>query len=407
MKVDTDIRHIRILTTSRFIDKIYPSPLELEKALRRGKRLTIYWGADPTASDLHLDHSNALFILREFQKLGHRAIFLIGDFTVRIGDPTDRLNPRPMLSEKEVLKNVQNFKKQASKILDFKSRTNPAEVKFNSQWLKKLNLADILKLMANFTHAQLIERDMFQRRIKDKKIIHSQELLYPILQGYDSVAMDVDAEVGGTDQTFNMLMGRTLMKELKGKEKFVITTELLVNPKNGQKLMSKSEENYVGLNDNAAEMFAKIMALPDETIEPIFRLCTTVPIRKAEEIKSRLESGENPMVLKKELAFQIVSELHSPEAAQKAQNEFERVFQKREIPEETASIKIAKTRINVVDFLVENNLSSSRSQAKRLLDQGAIEIDGEILKENGVEFKEGQVVKIGKKRFVKVMLASS
>ncbi|OGD94062.1 tyrosine--tRNA ligase [Candidatus Curtissbacteria bacterium RIFCSPHIGHO2_01_FULL_41_44] len=390
----------------RGVDKIYPSKEALEKVLRSGKKIKIYIGADPTAPQLHLGHATNFLILKKLQDLGHKIIILIGDFTGMIGDPTDKLAARRPLAKEQVLENAKTYKDQLSKILRF-SKENPAEIKFNSTWLSTLTLEDFIRLMAKVTFQQLIERDMFQKRLTEGKTIGLHELIYPLLQGYDSVAMDVDAEIGGTDQTFNMLMGRTLMKELKGKEKFVITTELLVNPKNGQKLMSKSEENYVGLNDNAAEMFAKIMALPDETIEPIFRLCTTVPIRKAEEIKSRLESGENPMVLKKELAFQIVSELHSPEAAQKAQNEFERVFQKREIPEETASIKIAKTRINVVDFLVENNLSSSRSQAKRLLDQGAIEIDGEILKENGVEFKEGQVVKIGKKRFVKVMLASS
>src|SRR3989344_1169279 len=311
MKVITDLRHIRELVSSRFIDKIYPSAVKLEEALRSGRRLTIYHGIDPTAPDLHLGHSTNFLLLRELQKLGHRVILLIGDFTGRIGDPTDKLAARKPLTEKEVLKNSRTYKQQIAKILDFSSRGNPVEIQFNSRWLKKLSSEDMIKLLANFTVAQTIKRDMFQRRLKEGKEIYLHEFLYPLMQGYDSVAMKVDAEVGGTDQTFNMLVGRDLERIYLNKGKFVLTTPLLENPKTGKKLMSKSEGGYISLQDPPNEMFGKLMALPDEVIVPCLELCTFYPQKEIEKIKKRLKSKKlNPRDAKRILALEVTKIYH-------------------------------------------------------------------------------------------------
>src|SRR4030042_2490670 len=282
----------------RWVDKIYPSEKEFLKALET-RKLTIYHGVDPTAPDLHLGHSTNYLLLRKFQDLGHKIIILIGDFTAQIGDPTGRISGRKTLTKKQVLKNAETYKAQISKILDFKSKTNPAQLKFNSQWYEKIKFTDLMKLMANFTHGQMIKRNMFQQRLKNGQEINFIEFIYPMLQGYDSVAMNIDAEVGGTDQTFNMMAGRDLLKTYENKEKFVITTKLLENPKTGKKLMSKSEGGYVALNDPPNEMFGKIMALPDEATMPCFELCTEIPLIGFAGIK-------NPQQLKIRLAKEIV-----------------------------------------------------------------------------------------------------
>lgn len=366
---------------ARGVEKIYPSKEEFKKALESGRKLKIYIGADPTAPQLHLGHSTNFLILKKLQNLGHKIIILIGDFTGMIGDPTDKLAARTQLTRKQVLENAKSYKEQVSKILDFDG-DNPAEIKYNSEWLSKLTPEDFIRLMARVSAQQMLERDMFQKRIKENKPIYLHEFVYPLMQGYDSVAMEVDAEMGGTDQTFNMLMGRQLLKELKNKEKFVITTELLINPKTGKKLMNKSEGNCLGLNDNPQEMFGKILALPDEAIEPVFRLCTNIDL-------SKINFSGHPMELKKKLALQIVSELHSENAAQKAQEEFEKTFQKGEVAENLIrEIKVRPGKIT--DQLVEAGIVASKSEAKRLEDQGAIE-----------QIQPG-LYRIGKKRFVKI-----
>src|SRR3989338_9151345 len=266
---------------NRWADAIYPSKEKFLAALESKKRLVFYLGIDPTAPHLHLWHSTNFLLLKALQGLGHKIIILIGDFTARIGDPTGKDETRKPLTAAQVKKNYYNYKQQISKILDFKSKNNPAEIKFNGRWLGKLSSEEIVELAAKLTHGYMIKRNMFQKRLKENKEIYIHEFLYPLFQGYDSVAMDVDGEVGGTDQTFNMLVGRDLMKAYKNKEKFVITTPLLINPKTSRKLMSKTE-SCIALDAPANDMYGQIMALPDEVIMDCFRLCTEI---KLEELR--------------------------------------------------------------------------------------------------------------------------
>lgn len=401
MKVDTNPRKIKALVNSRFVDKIYPSSQKLEEALRSGKRLTIYHGVDPTAPDLHLGHSTNFLLLRELQKLGHQIILLIGDFTARIGDPTDKLAARKPLTSREISENSKTYKKQAGKILDFSSKTNPAKIKFNSNWLKRLSSEDLIKLVANFTVAQTIKRDMFQRRLKEGKEIHLHEFLYPLMQGYDSVAMDVDAEVGGTDQTFNMLVGRDLMKIYRKKEKLVITTALLVNPKTGKKLMSKSEGGYISLQDSPSEIFGKVMALPDEVIIPCLELCTEYPQEQIERIKKGFKRKLiNPRDAKLILGYEVVRIYYGKEKAQDEQNKFINTIIKKGLPKEKAihSLTLKLPPRDIIYVLVNGGLASSKSSAWRLVNQGAVKLDSERIDNPKYILTGGELIEVGKKR---------
>lgn len=396
---------INEIVFSRYIEKIYPTRGELQNLLKSGKRLTIYIGIDPTAPQLHLGHSTNFLLIKKFQKLGHKVILLIGDFTAQIGDPTGKLETRRLLTKKEVLKNCQSYKEQAGKILDFRSKENPVELKFNSQWLSKLNLEKVIKLMAKATVGQMIKREMFQKRIEQKKEIYLHEFLYPLLQGYDSVAMNVDIEVGGNDQTFNMMVGRDLVKEYLGKEKVVIATKLLINPKTKRKLMSKSEGFFIALDDKPDQMYGKIMALPDVVILPIFELCTEIDNQKIKEIRERLKRKEiNPKEVKSELAREIVKIYHGEKVAKEAEEEFERVFKEKKLPLKIPGIKIKEKELNIVELLLRTKQVSSKSEAKRLILQKAVKINGVLKKDwrEKIKIGKGMVIKVGKRRFVKL-----
>ena len=303
MAVSKDKEKIKELL-ERGVENIYPSRGFLESALKKGKQLTLYTGYDPTGPSLHIGHGITLLKLRQFQELGHKIIMLIGDFTGMIGDPTDKSAARKRLTPVELKKNCTSYKKQASKIISF-SGQNAAQLKYNNKWLGKMSFADVVELASNFTVQRLLERDMFQKRVKDGKPVYLHEFLYPIMQGYDSVAMDVDGEVGGNDQTFNMLAGRTLMKSLKGKEKFVVTGKLLTDT-SGDK-MGKTTGNMIAFSDSADEMFGKVMSWTDAMIVPGFELCTTVPMVDIKDIESELKSGMNPRDAKLRLAIAITS----------------------------------------------------------------------------------------------------
>ena len=384
------------INLKRWVDKIYPSEKEFLKALKTQK-LTIYHGVDPTAPGLHLGHSTNYLLLRKFQNLGHKIIILIGDFTAQIGDPTGKLSERKALTKKQVLKNAETYKSQISKILDFKSKINPVQIKFNSKWYEKIKFADLMKLMANFTHGKMIKRNMFQQRLKKGQEINFIEFIYPILQGYDSVAMNVDVEVGGTDQTFNMMAGRDLLKKYRKKEKFVITTKLLENPKTGKKLMSKSEGNYIALNDSPKDMFGKVMALPDEAIMHCFELCTEVSLIEVKKIK-------NPKDAKARLAKEIITIYHSKKEAESAEKEFNKIFKEKKLPTEIPEIRIKEKKINILDLLVKTKLAPSKSEAKRLILQKGVKIDGEVQKDwrEVIEIKKGLIIQVGKRRFAKI-----
>ena len=390
---------------NRWTDKIYPSRKKFLEALN-SRKLVIYHGVDPTAPDLHLGHSTNYLLLRKFQDLGHKIILLMGDFTAQIGDPTGKISARKPLTKRQVLKNCKTYKEQVGKILDFKSKKNPTELKFNSQWLDKLTMEELTRLASKFTQGYMIKRSMFQKRLKEKKEIYLHELLYPLFQGYDSVAINVDTEVGGTDQTFNMLVGRDLMKIYRNKEKFVITTPLLINPKTGRKLMSKSEGNFVALNDKPNEMFGKIMALPDETTILCLKLCTEIPIKEIQVMaRSLKQKVGNPRDLKIRLAREIVTIYHGKGVAERAEREFNKIFREKKLPTKIPEIKILQKTLNILDLLVKTKLAPSKSEAKRLILQKGVKINGRVQEDwrKTIEIKKGTIIKVGKRKFIKII----
>lgn len=446
MKISTDAKKIEELLT-RGVENIYPTRKFLEARLKEGKQLTLYLGIDPTGSSLHLGHAISLIKLRQFQDLGHKVIMLIGSFTAMIGDPTDKMAARKPLTREQVMKNCENYQKQAVAILDF-SNKDTIEIKYNSDWLDKLAFKEIIDLASNFTVQQMMERDMFERRMygeiycekcndwfsaKNKAVfdkdgdvspvlldrvdykcpsckwkinydeakfrkpspISLHEFLYPLMQGYDSVAMDVDGEIGGNDQTFNMLAGRTLMKALKGKEKFVLTNKLLTDS-TGKK-MGKTEGNMITLDDSAEEKFGKVMSWTDGMIVPGFELCTKEDFG---EVKKRLDKGENPRDLKLELAEAIVAIYHGEKEAKVARENFLKMFQKKERPDDIPEMKLAGKTI--VDALVDGKLVNSKSEARRNVEQKGVKINDKVAADVNLKVKAGDVIQKGKRFFVKI-----
>jgi len=400
-KVITDKKKISEILT-RGVENIYPSRDALEKTLLSGKKLKIYYGIDPTGR-LHLGHGVVLKKLKQFQDLKHDVIVLIGDFTARIGDPTDKFAPRKNLTKEEVQKHSQNYKKLIGKILD----VTKSNILFlhNQKWTNKLKPENMLELASYFTVSRLLERDMFQRRIQEGKKIHVHELIYPIFQAYDSVTMDVDMEIGGNDQTFNMLAGRTLLKKLKNKEKFVLATKLLTGP-SGKK-MSKTEGAMINLDDPANDMYGKIMSLPDYLLVDYLTLCTDVSEQEIAEVKKMLNHHTgNPRDAKMRLAHEIVTLYHGARAAAKAETSFVKIFQKKEQPQDIDVVKLAAWPRNIIDLLVATKLAASKSEAQRLIRQGGIKVDGVTVLEPDhvvVERPNGVVVSRGKRFFCRVV----
>ncbi|TAK04060.1 tyrosine--tRNA ligase [Patescibacteria group bacterium] len=401
MPVITDPQRIDAFLT-RGVENVYPSRDFVKARLLEGKKLTMYLGVDPTGPTLHMGHAIVLKKLREFQDLGHKVILLIGDFTAMIGDPTDKSATRVRLTRKQVLANAKGYKKQAGKILRF-SGLNKAELKYNSKWLAKMSFADVVDLAAHTTIQQIEARDMFDARRKEGKPIHTHEFLYPLMQGYDSVAMGVDGEIGGNDQTFNMLMGRDLMKAMKGKEKFVITTKLLTDP-TGKK-MGKSEGNMITLEDSADDVFGKIMSWTDGMIEPGFELLTGLPAIQLAAIKDELATGSNPRDVKAHLAREVVRSFFGDTAAAEASERFDAMFKAHETPTDMPHHRVSGP-LNVIDLLVETKLVASKGEAKRLIDGSGVKVAGAVVKgydAQVVPTAEGVVVQKGKRHFIKVM----
>src|SRR4030043_597092 len=308
---------------SRGIEKIYPSKEGLASLMAK-KKIKVYQGFDPSMPSLHLGNFVGLMKLRQFQKLGHEVIFLVGDFTGMIGDPTDKLATRKKLNRGDVLHNAKIWKEQAGKVIDFEGK-NPAHFEFNSKWNDKITFKDLIEITSNFTVQQMLERDMFQKRLKENKPIHLHEFLYPVAQAVDCVEMNVDLEIGGSDQIFNMLTGRTLMKAIKNKEKFVLATKLLVDSK-GEKV-GKTSGNALFLDSTPDLFYAGIMSFPDVTIIPGFELLTQLPMDKIKDYEEALqEKKNNPMELKKKLAREITKMLYGEKSADEVQKQFERVF---------------------------------------------------------------------------------
>jgi len=396
MKINTNQEKINELLI-RGVENIFPNKSFLEKELKSGKQLKLYLGIDPTGTTLHLGHAISLMKLHQFQELGHKIIMLIGSFTAMIGDPTDKLATRKPLTREQVLKNCENYKKQASVLIKFDGE-NPAEMKFNGDWLDKLTFKEVIGIAGNLTVQQMLGRDMFEQRMKEGKAIGLHEFLYPLMQGYDSVAMDVDGEVGGNDQTFNMLVGRDLMKTMKGKEKFVITNKLLTDT-SGKK-MGKSEGNMITLDDSGEEKFGKVMAWTDDMIINGFELCTLEPMSLVEQAVKRLKKGDNPRDLKLELAEAIVKIYHGEKSAKSARENFISTFSKKQTPEEILEFKLAGKTI--VEVLVQSKLVSSNSEAKRNIEQGGVKINEQVEKNTAVIVRSGDVIQKGKRHFIKI-----
>jgi tyrosyl-tRNA synthetase len=399
--IDTSEQSIRNIL-ERGVENIYPSKDFLQARLKEGKQLTLYLGIDPTGPTLHIGHAITLKKLQQFQQLGHKVILLIGDFTGMIGDPTDKTATRKTQTREEVLANAKLYQSQASKFLKFDG-DNPAELKYNSTWLAPLTFADLLDLLSKVTVDQMLKRDMFQRRMEEGKPIRLHEFMYPIMQGYDSVAMNVDGEVGGNDQTFNMLTGRDLMKELNNKEKFVITMKLLTDP-TGKK-MGKSEGNMITLQDTEHDIFGKIMSWTDGMIVPGFELCTDVSDEEIAQIKKDLESGVNPRDIKVRLAKAVVAFYHSAEAAQKAEENFVNTFAKGGVPDDIETVEVEQGKL-LVDIVVEKNIVASKSEWRRLVDEGAVSIldTEEKITDPFAKVDKEAVYKIGKRRFLKIVI---
>lgn len=359
----------------------------LEKALNSGKKLRVKFGIDPTGPNIHLGHAVVLRKLKEFQDAGHKIILIIGDFTARIGDPSGRSETRKPLSEKEVKNNMKEYLKETGRILNIKK----CDVKYNSSWFEKELLAEAIRLTAASTIQQVLHRSDFKKRIEEDNDITLTEILYPVLQGYDSVKIMADLELGGTDQKFNLLMGRRVQRYFKQKEQDVMMCPILEGL-DGVKKMSKSYENHIALSESGENMFGKTMSLPDSLIEKYFNLCTDLD---SEEIKSILNNP--PRNAKLKLAWEIVSLYHGEKEADEAREKFIRVFSKREVPEEIPEIDNLGSLIATTAAA----LAKSNSEAKRLIEQGAVEISGKKVSLND-NYKKGDIIKIGKKQFFKI-----
>jgi len=372
----------------------------LEKRLKAGKRLRVKFGIDPTGPDLHLGHSVPFRKLRQFQDLGHKVIFLIGDFTARIGDPSERMDRRKPLTKKQAQKNMAEYIKQAAKILDMKR----VEVRYNSEWYEKKGADFLMELTSRFTYARLTERDDFRRRIKEDIDVSMLELIYPLLQGYDSVELKADVEIGGRDQKFNLLIGRRVQKRYGQAQQDIIMVPLLEGT-DGVRKMSKTYKNYIGLLEPPSKMYGKIMSIPDSIMWKYFRLLTDFSLEEIEEMRQKKQSRLlSPRDIKEKLAKEIVSIYHSKEAALKAEKEFDRVFKEKKLPEKIPGVKIKEKSIPILDLLVKTKLASSKSEAKRLILQKGVKIDNKVQKDwkKEIEIKKGMIIQVGKRKFVKV-----
>ncbi len=378
---------------------------ELQEALDSGRRLTIYEGFDPTSTSLHIGHYLSLRVLRWFQLNGHRVIMLFGDFTARIGDPTGQSAERQQLTQDEVLANAQEWRAQVSRVLDL-GGDNPVEIKWNGEWLDSLTLRDMIEIAANVTVQQLIERDMFQERLSQQRPLHLHETLYPLLQGYDSVAMSVDAELGGRDQMFNMMVGRDLVRNYNGKTKHVLMTPLI--PGLDGRKMSKSYGNTVDLTENPVDMFFKLTQVSDELLPMFMSVLTDTPDEEIDEVRHRLSSESNLQDARERFAWAVTERLHGADEAQRAQAEFTRVVDEGSMRQDVEEVflKPATEPLTILDVAVATGLTTSRGDARRLIQQGGLEINDHRHTEPTLQLSpedvEGAIIKMGKRGFVRM-----
>ncbi len=374
---------------------------KLEKSSKEGKPLNIKLGCDPSRPDLHLGHSVVLRKLAQFQTLGHQAILIIGDFTGMIGDPSGRNVTRPALSLEETRENGQSYWEQASKILD-KEKT---KIVYNSEWLSKMSFEDVIKLASKYTVARMIERDDFTKRFKSNEPISLHEFLYPLAQAMDSVAIESDVELGGTDQKFNLLVGRDIQREFEIEPQVILTMPLIVGT-DGVEKMSKSYNNYIGISDTPQDIFGKTLSIPDNLIYNYYELATDISNIELANIRKQLEDDSiNPRNIKRELAKTLVRMYHDNQAAIEAEAEFDKVFIKKEVPDDIPEYNFDNTasEVSILDLIVEVKFASSKGEARRLVSQGGVSIDGEKVEDvtAQIQVKNGSILKVGKRKFIK------
>jgi len=386
------IKHLLARNVEEVIDRAH-----LEKALLSGKKLRVKLGIDPTSPDLHLGHAVVLRKLKEFQDLGHRAVLIIGDFTARIGDPSGKSEARKPLSEKEIKENMRKYLDQAGKILSIRD----AEIRYNGEWFGKEKADDLLKLAAAGTMQQMLRREDFKKRVAQGGDVTVTELLYPLFQGYDSVKVEADVELGGNDQLFNLLAGRKVQRRFGVEEQDILTVPLLEGT-DGEKKMSKSVGNYIGLTDEPADMFGKIMSVPDKLVHKYFMLCTDLE----ESVINKLEKELPPRGLKARLGSEVVRLYHGEKAAKAAEDNFNRMFSKKEMPADLPELKLRVKELSALEMVLASGTAKSKSEARRLIEQGGFEIDGAVKKDAGeiLSFRGGEVARMGKKKFFRIVL---
>lgn len=373
---------------------------KLFRAIKENRPLRIKLGLDPTAPDIHLGHTVVLNKLRQFQDLGHEVHLIIGDFTGRIGDPSGKSETRKQLTEEEVIANAATYKEQIFKVLD----AGRTIIHFNSEWLMPLNLVDVLNLAGKYTVARMLERDDFSKRYKEGMPIGIHEFMYPLMQGYDSVKLKSDVELGGTDQKFNLLVGRNLQKEY-GMEPQVALMMPILEGTDGVQKMSKSLGNYIGVNDEAYEMFGKTMSIPDTLILRYFELLTRVSLKELQELQRSMDNGTiNPRDAKMHLAREIISMYHSTEEARQAQDKFELVFSRRDIPDDVPEIRAEAGEAWLPKLMSDHQLVKSTSEGKRMLEQGAIKVNGEKFVNENILLEDGMIIQVGKRKFGKIRI---
>lgn len=397
MNLEKELKIIR-----KAVDEIIPEEDLVRKLIRSketGKPLRIKFGIDPTGSDVHLGHLVPIRKMRDFQDLGHIGVIIIGDFTAQIGDPTGRDETRPPLSHQQVLSNAERFMEQLYTVL----KQEQTEVRWQSEWFGKMTVEDVIKLMGNFTLAQFMAHDTFRTRYEQGLPLGLHELMYPLLQAYDSVAVQSDVELGATEQKFNILCGRDMQRFLGQEEQVAILTPLLIGL-DGVNKMGKSLNNYIAVFDPPEEKFGKIMSIPDDLILNYYKYAAWADEEELEKVQKELESGTNPMILKKQLAHRIVAFYHGNKAADEAQRAFEKVFSQRELPDEMPEYKVNNSVMRITKLLTESGLCESGSEAKRLIQAGGVSIDGEKITSTDaeIEIKEGMVLRVGKRKFLRL-----
>ncbi len=401
MTIEEQLEHLRKGTVE--IIRENELRVKLEKSAKTGRPLRIKLGVDPTAPDIHLGHTVVIRKLRAFQELGHTVFFLIGDFTGLIGDPSGNSATRPQLTREEINANAETYKQQIFKLLDH----DKTEIRFNAEWMDKLGSDGFIRLASHVTVKQILERDDFAKRLADERPIALHELLYPLTQAYDSVALEADVELGGTDQKFNLLMGRNLQREYE-QEAQVCVIMPLIEGTDGVQKMSKSLGNYIGINEPPSEIFGKVMSISDDLMWRYYELCTDLSVEQIEARRDRAEAGDvNPRDLKVELAKRIITDFHSAAAAQAAEVEFNRVFRSKEIPEEIQTREIKAGAWPLPQLLVETGLSESKAEARRLIEQGGVRI-GSVRQVDpgivvGIKSGEESLLQVGKRRFLRVV----